>query len=245
MRFEIEGKIKHFLPVETYSDSNNFTRVFSKRKLLVQIDDEYVVIVFIDKKMDLLEFCSSNQIIKFFVELKVTQLKNYFINDLVCYDLKIIKTLNHDKNPIIHNNSKYVLYKSNSENILMLSLYDLETENFIDISHKHEFPNRDLNKTHILYKEESGKILLELLYRKGILNKGLQIGTESGFNGYVCEVLVNNLFNSNNFLPIHNSDSYKCKFYYTEQLYQDEIDYSNYNDDLDYDEQGDEFWNQF
>ena len=225
-----------------------------KKKILIDFDGENIVIEINKKQEELLEFYNYNQMVRFSLILKVRtwikDKKTYYSNDLLCNDLKIIKTLNYDKEPITYCGSKYVLSK-NSGNNLTLSLYNIESNNFLKINHNYESNHIDFCKTHIFFKEELGTDLLELLYCKGILRKGFHCRTQNN-NGYLCEVLVLNLFNSNGFLPInyqgllHISNEYSA-YYTLHNSYsdEDETDYSHFNEDLDFDQQSDEFWNQF
>lgn len=255
MKIEFESEIKRFLGTETVYDSLYPTKSFEKSRIMVEFENNDVIVEFIDKKIELLKYCKSGQSIKFYVKLKVRSWqkdnRTFYANELICYDLKILKTLNYSKEYIEYKGVKYVLKKNSSEDILTIGIFNIATFEYIDLSHKHKFEDPKYNKTYILYKEELGTELLELLYHKKILNKGFFISDKNGMSGYVCEVLVLHFFNSNQYLPIkyqgslHTHTKFSC--YYTEHQSSeyDEIDYTNFNDDLDMDGQSEEFWNQF
>lgn len=256
MRFEIEGKIKKGLFIETYYDKINSYQSFTKNKLLVDVDGENIVLEFSDKNCELVKYCNSNQVIIFFVKLKVRSWLNknstIYSNDLICENIKVLHTIKNYKNAITYKNAKFIIKRERKEK-LSISLYNIENEEFIEICSNYDFLNKELHEKHVVISEQYENGLLEILLRQGILSKVNCVLLENNRKGYVCKVLVLHLFNSYGFLPIHSSPFFGINknfpFTYTQELYhsssEDETDYSNFNDDLDYDQQSDEFWNQF
>lgn len=116
----------------------------------------------------------------------------------------------------MNNNSKLFLLKNLIENNLFLEAYNLREE--------YHYLNRKIYNC--LCRFNFGSALLEI----------------------ENELFTNIKFESNNSNIDHTENNYENFHNSNEnsnESFQDETDWSNYNDDLDMDQQSEDFWNQF
>jgi hypothetical protein len=150
-----------------------------------------------------LEYCQIGSEIEINVNLKGRmwryQEKDFSNNELVCNSLKIIKN-NKIDNWIKYKNRVFNLKRSYNNNNLFLELVDLKDGLIIPLCVNHSFPKKELNRDHIFLWDIVDNELIKILEKKGILiNQGF-IGSKEGYSGYVCKVLILELFGTNEFL---------------------------------------------
>lgn len=193
MLVELEGRIEKPIFIETYFSKFTPINGFKKHRFIVKSNEENLVLEINEKKIELLKYCNHNQLITFFCELKVSSKLHYgktlYINELIFIKLKVIKTIYNSEQPILFENSKYII-NFNTINNLYLCLINIDNNQTIELCHKHDLPDISIGKTHVFIKEEIGIELLEIFYKKGILSKGFFLRTKEGNSGYICEVLV-------------------------------------------------------
>ncbi|UPQ79507.1 hypothetical protein M0M57_01400 [Flavobacterium azooxidireducens] len=255
MKFVVEGKIEKFLPPKNIEGFPSL----SCKIIRLKVEDDFFYVLFTKKNYHLLSKCNNMQIVRFNLQLRVSNWNNngrkFFNNEVYCNDLTVIKTLDYEKSPIQYNDRHYVVCKTNKKNILRLQLFDMVSEEIIEICHNYEFPNKKLNLNNVFYNMSYGIDLLLILNHYGILSIGNFIKTDIG-EGYICQVFPLSFF-KNNFLPVERysfnfilespreySKNFEDQMFIKNIVY-DEIDYSSYNENQDWDNQSDEFWNQF
>ena len=204
IKFEIKGKITHFFNTRHHSSWLNQQNSFAKRKIVIEKDGENYTLTFYRERIDLLKFCKEGSIINVKGKLRgrIWKYKNntYSVNELVCGSLEILKnTIIRDfiwYKGSYHNLQMYIL-----ENKLFLNLVNIKNREILKLNNNnHRFPENSVNKTHILMSENIDKNLIETLEVLGVIKIITWTKTISDISGFICKVLVLDLFKNNGFL---------------------------------------------
>jgi hypothetical protein len=248
----IKGIITHFFD-DKYQHPK-YSASFLKKNILIESEGESYTISFVKDRIEFLKYCKLGTEVEVNVRLKGRNWnfknKEYSVNELTCNSLKIIRNTKFD-DFIYHNGNEYVPIKSYADGNLILNLKSTSDQTEMILSINLSFPDKRINENHIFLWDQTDDELIEQLYQKGILEKGFWKKVDI-FGGYVCKVLILDLFKENNILyPIKNQTkkSNYTDFSETSSInysgFVDETDYTHFDENLDMDQQSDEFWNQF
>jgi len=253
LHFKLKGEIIYFFEVKHQHSKLYENKSFPKRRIVVDMEGEKLTISFYDNYIDLLEFCKIGSEIIIDVKLKGRiwnyEQKQYSDNELVCKSLEILKNTRIDK-WIKYEDKIYNLRRYYRDNNLLIELVDIKENKCINLCVNHSFPNKELNKDHILLWNIVDDELIKLLENRGIITKQGFLRSKDGYSGYICKVLILDLFNESEFLfdgiPNETISKYdRIEIRKFNDKFTDTTDYTHYNDDLDKDQQSEDFWNQF
>jgi len=197
IHIKIKGKIIRFFTPVKY-DSGEYGRPdFTKQNILIEFKNQQYTLTFVDKKIELLENCNLGSVVEFGVSLKGRtwqfKHKDYFVNDLVCNSLKIIK--NTVFNSLVYFNDKiYNIQKKWKNEQLILYLINIEDNSKQKLTAEHIFPDKSKNKEHVLINDQVDKELLSHLEKIGVLSIGTWKKTADGLSGTICRILILELF---------------------------------------------------
>ncbi|SHF77310.1 hypothetical protein SAMN05444483_102333 [Salegentibacter echinorum] len=250
---KLKGEIVYFFEGKHQYSKLNESKSFLKQRIVIDADGEKLTISFYDKYIDLLRFCKIGSEIAIDVKLKGSMWKygqkQYSANELICKSLEIVKNTRID-NWIRYKEGIYNLRKYYRDNNLLIELVNTSNHKSLILCINHSFPNKELNKDHILLWDIVDDELIRLLENKGIITKQRFLRSKDGYSGYICKVLVLDLFSDNEFLfdgipdennKIHHQPENRS----INHKFTDITDYTHYNEDLDKDQQSEDFWNQF
>lgn len=197
IHLKIQGEIIHYFDVKHQYSSIHESISFPKQKILIESEGQQYTLSFLKEKIKLLKFCKLGTVVEASVALKgrmwTFKNKEYSVNELVCSSLKIVK------NTILKD---FVRFKGNIYNIqrrydddqLVFNLVSIENNSQYILSINHVFPDKSINKDHVLIMDTVDKELLNHLEELGILSIGTWKQTAEGVSGIICKILVLDLF---------------------------------------------------
>lgn len=241
----IKGKIVHIYEVVTrYSTINEF-QYFQKQNIIIQSGTEFYTICFLDKKIELLGDCFIGLEVELEVKIKGRMWKYKgninSVNELTCLKLKHILVENKVCE-ILYNDLNYNLIEYNYKETIMLKLVRAENNVEINLTAVCDFTNNSEKLNHILFPNCSNQDIFKLLHELKIIQHVYDIHQSGAASGYVCKLLYKKNDKLNQSQNIFEEKNHSFKEY---EEYNHEIDFSQWNDDIDTDEQSEDFWNQF
>ncbi len=257
INLNISGEIVHFFDEKHQHSKRHENFSFVKKKIVIESEGQEYTLSFLKDKIKMLRFCRYGTLIEVNAKLKGNLWKYsdkfYSSNELECSSL-IIKKNTIFNNFIEYNKETFNLEKKYIDGRLILSLLNIENGEKHILNLDYSFPNKNFNLDHILISNNFNQELLNQLEKLGVLSVEGRKTTVDGLSGIICRILILDLFEERELLfekyeviqalkrikELNEYSNTKSEF----NVY-DETDFSNYDENLDADQQSDEFWNQF
>ena len=248
MYFTIKGQIKHIYDIVTrYSTINQF-QYFQKRNIIIQCDTELYTICFVDKKIELLKDCIVGSEVELDIKVRGRMWKYKgeinSVNELTCLKLKHC-IVEKKVSEIFYKNSNYDLIEYFYKETIMLKLIGREHKEEILLTAVCDFTHNYEKLSYILFSNYSNDDIFKLLQEQKIIEHKYNIHQSGAASGYVCKLLYKTESKPKENQNIFERGNQQYETYIDNDKYDHGIDFSNWNDDLDNDEQSEEFWNQF
>lgn len=251
----LTGIITHFYKKKKYSQRVNDLQEFDIQRIILDCSNERYTISFLAKSNDLLKHCRIGTEVIVGVNLKgnVWMYKNetYSANEFHCKTLKIIRNIKINY-PILYKDNSYEINHYYFNNNLQLKLVNVNSKEELILSLNHTFPNKNINKDHILFNKNIDLELLKTLEFQGILSIGSQI-TSNQLSGWICKFLILDYIlkidldkKIETYLNSQKED-YNTLNYYIDVINSkpiEKLNFSNYNENLKINEQSTLFWKQ-
>lgn len=203
IHLKIQGEIVHFFEVKHQYSRIHESISFPKQNILIESEGQQYTISFVEEKIDLLKFCKLGSIVEINVSLKGRMWnfndKQYSVNELLGNSLKIIRnTILNDF--VRYKGCIYNLEKKYEDNQLIFNLVNIENDSKYILSVNHVFPDKSINKDHVMIMDTVDIELLNCLENMGILTIDTYIKSINGVSGIICKILVLDLFTNGELL---------------------------------------------
>lgn len=185
------------------SNSSIVNKSFSYQKIIINSSGQEYTLTFLNDRIELIKYCKIGMTIQAKVILRgrkwVFKGKTYSVNEFVVTSVNIIK-YSRFNSLITFKDNIYNIERIYDDTILKLSLINIKDKTKIELGGNHVFPDKRLNKNHILIPESIDLNLIYHLQNLGILIVTNKIVTLEGISGFICKILILDLFKNRKLL---------------------------------------------